>query len=127
MTARGHHHGDAPAVAYRIEHGGRSVVLAGDVDPSGLPAVEELVSGADLLVISCSVLDPPDAPPGLYERHSPPSAIGAMAARAHIKALLCTHLPPAVTAHPDALRRSLATGFKGPVTLATDGQVVPVR
>lgn len=127
VIARGHHHGDAPAVAYRIQHGDRSVVLAGDVDPSGLPALEELAAGANLLVISCSVLDPPESPPGLYERHSPPSAIGAMAARAHVKALLCTHLPPAVMAQADALRRSLATGFTGPVTLATDGQVVPVR
>ncbi|HUM10632.1 MAG TPA: MBL fold metallo-hydrolase [Myxococcaceae bacterium] len=125
VTARGHHHGDAPAVGFRIEHAGRSVVLTGDVDPSGLPAVEQLVAGADLLVISCSVLDPPDSPPGLYERHSPPSAIGAMAARARVKALVCTHLPPAVTAQADAVRRSLATSFSGPVTLATDGLVIP--
>ena len=88
--------------------------------------MEQLASGADLLVISCSVLDPPDSPPGLYERHSPPAAIGRMAARARVKALLCTHLPPAVRAKSDALRRSLATGFQGPVTLATDGLVVPV-
>ena len=108
VTARGHHHGDAPAVAYRIEHAGRSVVLAGDVDPSGLLSVEELSSGADLLVISCAVLDPPESPPGLYQRHSPPSAIGAMAARAHVKALLCTHLPPAVNAKAEVLRASLA-------------------
>ncbi len=126
VTARGHHHGDAPAVAYRIEHAGKTVVLTGDVDPSGLSSVEQLASGADLLVISCSVLDPPDSPPGLYERHSPPSAIGRTAARARVKALLCTHLPPAVRAHSDALRRSLAAGFPGPVTLATDGLVVPV-
>ncbi len=110
MTARGHHHGDAPAVAYRIEHAGRSVVLAGDVDPSGLLSVEELTSGADLLVISCAVLDPAESPPGLYQRHSPPSAIGAMAARAHVKALLCTHLPPAVDAKTEVLRASL--GFR---------------
>lgn len=126
MTARGHHHGDAPAVAYRIEHAGRSVVLTGDVDPSGLPAVEQLAAGADLLVISCSVLDPPESPPALYQRHSPPSAIGAMAGRARVRALVCTHLPPAVTAKADELRRSLASGFPGQVTLASDGLVVSV-
>lgn len=126
VTAKGHHHGDAPAVGYRIEHAGRSVVLVGDVDPSGLGAVEQLAAGADLLVISCSVLDPPESPPRLYERHSPPSAIGAMAARARVTALLCTHLPPAVTARSDALRRSIGSGFSGPVTLATDGLVMPV-
>jgi ribonuclease BN (tRNA processing enzyme) len=126
VTAKGHHHGDAPAVAFRIEHAGWTVVLTGDVDPSGLPAVEKLAAGADLLVISCSVLDPPESPAALYQRHSPPSAIGAMAGRARVKALLCTHLPPAVGAQPDALRGAIASGFPGPVTLATDGVIVPV-
>ncbi len=126
VTARGHHHGDAPAVGYRVEHAGRSVVLVGDVDPSGLPSVEQLAAGADLLVISCSVLDPPASPPGLYERHSPPSAIGAMAARARVKAVLCTHLPPAVLSESDAVRRSIAAAFQGQLTLATDGLAVPV-
>ncbi len=126
ITARGHHHGHAPAVGYRVDHAGRSVVLVGDVDPSGLPSVEKLVAGTDLLVISCSVLDPPGSPSGLYELHSPPSAIGAMAARAQVKALLCTHLPPAVTGKAEEVRRSLASGFSGPVTFATDALVVPV-
>ena len=126
VIARGHHHGDAPAVGYRVEHAGRIVVLTGDVDPSGLPAVEQLAAGADLLVISCSVLDPPESRPGLYTRHSPPSEIGAMADRAQIKALLCTHLPPAVTAQADALGAALSRKFRGTVTLATDGLVLPV-
>ena len=127
VTARGHHHGNAPAVGFRLEHGGRSLVLVGDVDPSGLAAVETLARDADLLVISCSALDPPDSPAALYEFHSPPSAIGPMAVRARVRALLCTHLPPAVTARADALRRSLAASFSGPITLATDGLVLPVQ
>jgi len=127
LAALGHHHGDAPAVAFRIEHAGRSVVFPGDVDPAGLPAVEQLARDADLLVISCSVLDPPDSPPALYERHSPPGQIGEMAARARVGAMVCTHLPPAVTARADALRASIATHFHGKLTLATDGQVVPLE
>ena len=126
VIARGHHHGDAPAVAFRIEHGGKSVVLAGDVDPSGLPSVEQLAARADLLVISCSVLDPPGSPPGLYTRHSPPSAIGAMAARAGIGALLCTHLPPAVAAESGALTGAIRSAYSGRVSLAADGLVQPV-
>ena len=127
LSALGHHHGDAPAVGFRIEHGGRSVVLVGDVDPSGLPAVERLARDADLLVISCSVLDPPDSPPALYERHSPPGEIGAMAARARVGAVLCAHLPPAVSARADAVRRSIGARFTGPLTLASDGLLVRVE
>jgi ribonuclease BN (tRNA processing enzyme) len=83
----------------------------------GLPSTRAFVS---------AVLDPPESPAALYQRHSPPSAIGAMAGRARVKALLCTHLPPAVGAQPDVLRGSIASGFPGPVTLATDGVIVPV-
>ena len=42
VTARTLHHGDAPAVGYRIDRGGRSVVFSGDIDPKGLPALEAL-------------------------------------------------------------------------------------
>src|SRR5580700_1781528 len=31
------HHGDAPAIIYRIEYQGRSIVFSGDIDASGLP------------------------------------------------------------------------------------------
>jgi ribonuclease BN (tRNA processing enzyme) len=126
VTARAIHHGDAPAIAFRVDARGRSVVLAGDIDPQGLPALQQLSANAGLLVVSCAVLDPPGSPKALYQLHSPPRHIGAVAGRAHVGAVLCTHLPPAVLAKQEEVRRSLTTGFRGPITLATDGLVVPV-
>ena len=35
------HHGDAPAIIYRIDYRGQSIVFSGDIDPSGLPALAE--------------------------------------------------------------------------------------
>jgi ribonuclease BN (tRNA processing enzyme) len=45
ITAIAGHHGDAPSVIYRIEHGGRSVTFSGDIDSEGLPALRRIAKG----------------------------------------------------------------------------------
>jgi ribonuclease BN (tRNA processing enzyme) len=126
VTAQAIHHGDAPAVAFRIAVGGRSVVFSGDIDPSGLASLAKLAAGADLLVVSCAVLDPPNSPKGLYQLHSPPKRLGETAQAAGVKALLLTHLPPAVEVEETAVLASVRTSFPGKVTFATDGLRVEV-
>jgi ribonuclease BN (tRNA processing enzyme) len=126
VTGQAIHHGDTPAVAFRVTVGGRAIVFAGDIDPSGLPSLERLAKGADLLVVSCAVLDPPESPEALYQRHSPPLRLGEMAAAAGVRALLLTHLPPAVEAKEAEVLTSVRVRFPGPVTFAVDGLNVPV-
>ncbi len=126
VTAQAIHHGDTPAVAFRIRVAGRSVVFAGDIDPSGLASLAQLAQGADLLVVSCAVLDPPDSPQALYLRHSPPKRRGQTAAAAGVGALLLTHLPPAVSAQQAAVLASVRGAFSGDVTFAEDGRRVAV-
>jgi len=120
------HHGDTPAVAFRIGVGRRSVVFSGDIDPTGLASLAQLAKGADLLVVSCAVLDPPCSPEALYQRHSPPRRLAETAAAAGVKALLLTHLPPAVSAQKAEVLASVHKAFSGPVTFAEDGLRVPV-
>jgi ribonuclease BN (tRNA processing enzyme) len=126
LLTMGLHHGDTPEVGYRIEARGRSVVFAGDIDPTGLPALERLARGADLLVVSCAVLDPPGSPEALYQRHSSPRLLAETAARALVGALLLTHLPPAVVTKMGEVEMSVRKAFSGPVTFATDGLRVEV-
>jgi ribonuclease BN (tRNA processing enzyme) len=121
VTAQAIHHGDTPAVAFRIAVAGQSVVFAGDIDPSGLASLAQLAQGADLLVVSCAVLDPPGSPPGLYSRHSPPRRLAETAQAAGVKALLLTHLPPAVEVKQAEVLASVQGAFGGHVTFATDG------
>ena len=121
VTARKLHHGDAPAVGYRIDRGGRSVVFAGDIDRSGFSSLETLAQGADLLVVSCAVLDPPASPPELYSRHTGPRLLAETAARAGVGRLLFTHLPPAVLAQRSDVERSVQAAFKGELLIAADG------
>lgn len=115
------HHGDAPAVIYRIDYRGRSIVFSGDIDPAGLPHLGVISQDASLLVFNAVVLDPPDSPPALYELHSPPEAIGPVAARARVGMLLMSHLSPAVETHEQSVAASLASHYRGVVKFAEDG------
>jgi hypothetical protein len=110
VTARKLHHGDAPAVGYRIDRGGRSVVFAGDIDRSGLSSLETLAQGADLLVVSCAVLDPPASPAELYSRHTGPRLLAETAARAGVGRLL---FPLPRRCSLSGRRRALGAGGKG--------------
>jgi len=121
VTAIAGHHGDAPAIIYRIEYRGRSVVFSGDVDAHGLPALETLARGANLLVFDAVVLDPPGSPEVLYSLHTPPHAIGAVAARSGAGMLLLSHLSPPVDGDRAAVTASVAGQFHGVVQFAADG------
>lgn len=96
-------------------------MFSGDIDAQGLPALESIARGADLLVFDAVVLDPPGSPAILYSLHSPPQAIGALAARDHIGHLLLSHLSPAVDENRKAVTASIATHYAGPVAFARDG------
>jgi ribonuclease BN (tRNA processing enzyme) len=121
VTGQAIHHGDTPAVAFRISVGGQSIVFAGDIDASGLPSLTKLAMGADLLVVSCAVLDSPESPAPLYKLHTGPTRLGEMAADAHVKALLLSHLPPAVSLKQAEVLAAVRVRYPGPVTFAEDG------
>jgi ribonuclease BN (tRNA processing enzyme) len=121
ISAIGGHHGDAPAVIYRIDVRGHSVVFSGDIDAQGLPALATIARGADLLVFDAVVLDPPGSPEVLYTLHTPPNAIGSLAARSQVRALLLSHLSPAVDGERAAVTASIASHYAGPVQFASDG------
>ena len=77
-------------------------------------------------MVSCAVLDPPGSPEALYQRHAPPKRLGETAAAAGVKALLLTHLPPAVSAQTSEVLASVRKAFAGAVTFAEDGLRVTV-
>jgi ribonuclease BN (tRNA processing enzyme) len=115
------HHADAPAVIYRIDHGGKSVTFSGDIDAAGLPALRGIAKDTDLLVFNSVVLDPPGSPAVLYTLHTPPLAIGALAKAAGARALLLSHLSPAVDEKRDTVLKSIRRNYPGPASFADDG------
>jgi ribonuclease BN (tRNA processing enzyme) len=115
------HHGDAPAVIYRIDHAGKSITFSGDIDAKGLAGLREIARSTDLLVFNSVVLDPPDSPPVLYTLHTPPAAIGRLAAEAGVHGLLLSHLSPATVEMHQAVLDSIRRSYSGSVTTAEDG------
>jgi ribonuclease BN (tRNA processing enzyme) len=121
VTAIAGHHGDAPAVIYRIDHGGKSVTFSGDIDAKGLPALRSIAKATDLLVFNTVVLDPPGSPPVLYTLHTPPHAIGEVAKDVGAQRLLLSHISPAVDQANAAVLESIRKNYGGTVTFAKDG------
>jgi len=115
------HHGDAPSVIYRIDYAGRSVTFSGDIDARGLAALEKLARGTSLLVFHAVVLDPPGSPEILYSLHTPPAAIGSLAERCKVGALLLSHLSPAVDGDRAEVAASISRHYRGVVSFAEDG------
>lgn len=125
--------------AYRFETPAGTVVFTGDTGPSD--AVTHLANGADILVsevcAACSVDSVPvgargDRPPlpaelGAEERfhmlheHLTPGEVGDMAARAHVKVLVLTHLGPYPPgADMTILTSGIAKHFSGTVIPGRD-------
>lgn len=136
------HHADgsrdtvAQSFGFRIETGGRSIVISGDTGPSA--ALEKLAQGADLLL--SEVMDrpaiaaavgkiemPPAARAGFLRHmdldHLTPVQVGDIAARAGVKAVVLTHLVPGLDGEQDTsgYTAGLSRHFSGPVTVANDG------
>jgi ribonuclease BN (tRNA processing enzyme) len=120
------HHGDCPAVAYRIAYKGIALVFSGDMDATALPNLAQLAQHADLLIFNCAVLDPPGSPSQLYDLHTPPAKIGATARDARVKSLLLSHLAPDVEEQKEAVRKSIRASYAGPIAFATDRLRMPV-
>ncbi len=118
-------HGDVPALAFRVDFEGHSLVVTGDL-ASRTDAVAGLARGADVLVYDAAVLDPPAAPPILYELHTSPQRIGVVAAAAGVSTLLLGHLTPSVTDHPDQVTASIRTHFTGRLLFGSDCQRIDV-
>lgn len=117
-----------PAFGFRIEGGGRRVVVSGDTRPS-----ENLIrqaQGADLLVHECTDATQAQWTPGcgwpsreakvrdLAGYHTGPDEVGKVAARAGVATLVLTHLMPG--SEPADLAARAARDFAGTIVVGED-------
>jgi ribonuclease BN (tRNA processing enzyme) len=121
ISAIAGHHGDAPAVIYRIDYAGKSITFSGDIDAKGLPALQRIARDTDILVFNAVVLDPPGSAPILYTLHTPPKKIGELARDAGAHHLLLSHLSPSTIQMHDAVMDSIHQAYSGKVQAAQDG------
>ncbi|HMA48756.1 MAG TPA: MBL fold metallo-hydrolase [Magnetospirillaceae bacterium] len=118
------HHRDAPAVIYRIEHGGKSITFTGDIDSKGHDDLKTIAAGTSLLVFNAVVLDPPAAPPILYTLHTAPTDIGSLAQQSGAGRLLLSHLSPATDQNRTEVEAAIRRSYSGPIKFAEDKEQI---
>lgn len=113
-----------PTVGFRVDHDGRSVVLAGDTVPC--EGLDRLCAGADGLVHTVIRDDLISAIPAqrlrdICDYHSSVGDAARTASRGGVGTLVLTHYVPAlVPGEEDAWRALAAAHFAGPVELGDD-------
>lgn len=119
-----------PTIAFRIEYGGASVVLAGDSVPCD--TLDALSTGADALVHTVIRKDlialvPNQRLKDILDYHSSVEQAGATAARAGVGTLVLTHyVPPLAPGQEDQWRALAASEFSGRIELGDDLLTVQV-
>jgi ribonuclease BN (tRNA processing enzyme) len=115
-------HGPVPALAYRVDVDGHSVVYLGDTDARA-PALAKLAEHADLMVANMAIPEGGNDPVA-NALHAPPSRIAALAKQAGVRRLLLSHwMLRSEQAMPE-IRRTIASIFSGEVLVGYDGECV---
>jgi ribonuclease Z len=131
----------APAVAYRIDYKGRSVVVSGDT--KSVVKMVEMAKGADILVHEA--VNPGLVQMGIarlraqnnirgavmseemIEYHTPTTQVAEIARDAGVKKLVLTHLVPSIPVADQADQmfiQGMSDVYKGPIIVGRDGMVI---
>lgn len=117
VTAIAVHHGALPALAWRIELGGKSIVFSGDMN-GDFETLPLLAKDAGILVAHNAV--PEDARGVERFLHMPPSVIGAIAAKAGVKKLVLSHRMRRTLGKEQQTQNVIKKSFSGPISFADD-------
>jgi len=110
-------HGAVPALGWRVEVGGKSIVFSGDTNGRD-PALVTLAANADLFVAHNAV---PEGATGVERNlHMPPSVIGQIAGDAHVKHLVLSHRMLRTLGKESQTQEEIRKRYSGPLDFAND-------
>jgi ribonuclease BN (tRNA processing enzyme) len=110
-------HGSVPALAWRVDVDGRSVVFSGDTNGDN-GNLQILAREADVLVAHNSIPEGAEGTPRAL--HMPPSVIGAIARSANVHRLVLSHRMLRSLGHEEETLRVIERNYSGPVAFAND-------
>ena len=117
-------HGGVPALAWRVEIGGKSIVFSGDTN-GDTPGLARLAQNANLFVAHNAV---PEGATGVERRlHMPPSVIGQIAGDAHVKSLVLSHRMLRTLGKESQTESEIRKHYSGPLAFANDLDCYPVK
>jgi ribonuclease BN (tRNA processing enzyme) len=117
-------HGAIPALAWRVEVGGKVIVLSGDTNGEGEGLVR-LAKNADLFIAHNAV---PEGAVGVERRlHMPPSVIGQIAEAANVESLILSHRMLRTLGKEDQTQSEIRKKYSGPIAFANDLDCFPVK
>ena len=110
-------HGPVPALAWRVDVGGKRIVFSGDMNGNS-GNLQKLAQQADILVAHNAV---PEGATGVARNlHMPPSVIGRIAAAAEVKQLVLSHRMLRTSGREDETLQYIQESYSGPVSFAND-------
>ena len=117
-------HGVFPALAWRVEIGGKRIVFSGDTNGEG-QGLTQLASNADLFIAHNAV---PEGATGVERRlHMPPSVIGITAANAHTRQLVLSHRMLRTLGNESQTEAEIRRRYSGPLRFANDLDCFPLK
>jgi ribonuclease BN (tRNA processing enzyme) len=117
VTARQVPHGIVPTLGYRVELGGKALVLASDQNASD-PTFADFAQGADLLVMHLAI--PGSAARPARALHATPAEIGRLAERAGARKLVLSHFMARSLVNLEQNVAEVRQEFSGETQVAAD-------
>ena len=116
-------HGQVPALAWRVEAGGKVIVFSGDTNGEGKGLVR-LAANADIFIAHNAV---PEGATGVERSlHMPPSVIGQIAAQAHVRYLVLSHRMLRTLGKEAQTESEIRKSYPGPLHFANDLDCFPL-
>ena len=117
-------HGPIPAIAWRIDIDGQSVVFSGDMS-NKKEVLSRLAKQADILVAHHAINEVTN--PVARNLHMPPTEIGRIAAKAGVKSLVLSHRMKRTLGKERQALSIIQKHYKGPVVFANDLQCFELK
>jgi len=117
ISSTGVHHGIVPALAFRVDVEGKSIVFTGDTDNKD-KSLEQFASNADILIADYAI--PQNADETAKTLHMQPSVIARLASESKTKHLVLSHIMKRSEPKIDESIGLIKKQYQGKITVAKD-------